>query len=180
MAIVDISHYQPIPTPALNGAEIAAFISFGGAVYGSATSWSSYAADYNVNQPENTSASRIFWLTFLGCFIPFVLLETLGVALTTNTTWSNAFTTGSVGGLLSNAVSPLGSVGGTIFLILISLSVIANCVPNDYSLGLSMQVLGPVFQKVNRAVWTLTGAVIYVGFALFRRQRKEETTEDCN
>jgi purine-cytosine permease-like protein len=30
-----------------------------------------------------------------------------------------------------------------------------------------MQVLGPVFQKVNRAVWTLIGAVVYVVFALF-------------
>jgi NCS1 nucleoside transporter family len=165
LAIADITHYQSIPTPAFAGAEIASFITFGGAVYGSATGWSSYAADYNVNQPENTSASRVFWLTFLGIFIPCVLLETLGVALTTNAVWGKAFN-GSVGGLLSNAVSPLGSVFGTIFLILIALSVIANNVPNDYSLGLSMQVLGPAFQQVNRAVWTLIGAVVYVVFAL--------------
>ncbi len=164
LAIADISSYQSIPTPVLNGAEIAAFLSFGGAVYGFATGWSSYAADYNVNQPEDTSTSRVFWLTFLGCFIPCVLLETLGVALTTNSVWNKAFT-GSIGGLLSNAVGPLGGIG-TFFLVLFALSVVANNVPNDYSLGLSMQVLGKTFQSVNRAVWTLIGAVVYVVAAL--------------
>jgi NCS1 nucleoside transporter family len=165
LAIADISHYQGIPTPAFAGAEIASLITFGGAVYGFATGWSSFAADYNVNQPEDTSFGRVFWLTFLGVFIPCVLLETLGVALTTDAVWGKAFT-GSVGGLLSNAAGPLGGFG-TLVLILMALSIIANNVPNDYSLGLSMQVLGPRFQKVNRAIWSLIGAVIYVVAALF-------------
>src|SRR5437899_552918 len=55
-----------IPTPTLSIAEIASFISFGGAIFGFAVGWSSYAADYNVNQPEDTAARRVFWLTFLG------------------------------------------------------------------------------------------------------------------
>src|SRR5947209_2119305 len=55
-----------ISTPAFGIAEIASFISFGGTVFGFATGWSSYAADYNVKQPEETSASQVFWLTFLG------------------------------------------------------------------------------------------------------------------
>ncbi len=63
-----------VPTPAMNIAWLASFISFGGAIYGFATGWSSYAADYNVNQPEQTPASRVFWLTFLGVKIPCVLL----------------------------------------------------------------------------------------------------------
>jgi purine-cytosine permease-like protein len=40
-----------------------------------------------------------------------------------------------------------------------------------------MQVLGPAFQKVNRAVWTLIGAVIYVVFALFAAGNFAETLE---
>jgi purine-cytosine permease-like protein len=44
--------------------------------------WSSYAADYNVNQPENTSSWLVFWLTYLGVFVPRVLLETIGMAFT--------------------------------------------------------------------------------------------------
>ncbi|TME67475.1 MAG: hypothetical protein E6I59_00465, partial [Chloroflexi bacterium] len=116
MFFVALPHFHIIaPSNTTTAAEIAGLLSFGGAVYGFATGWSSYAADYNVNQPEDTPASRVFWLTFLGVFIPCVLLETLGVALTTALTsvssWNKAFTNGSVGGLLAAVVSPLGGFG---------------------------------------------------------------------
>ncbi|HEU5226624.1 MAG TPA: cytosine permease, partial [Ktedonobacteraceae bacterium] len=41
-----------------------------------------------------------------------------------------------------------------------------NNIPNDYSLGLSVQVLGRAFQRIPRWSWTLIGAVIYVAIAL--------------
>jgi NCS1 nucleoside transporter family len=159
LLFVAAPHFQIIPTPAFNAAEIAGLISFGGAVYGFATGWSSYAADYNVNQPENTPASRVFWLTFLGVFIPCVLLETLGMLFAS---WQSK----AVGGeLLAAVASPLGGFGK--FLVaLLALSVIANNIPNDYSLGLSMQVVGKWFQRVPRYIWTLIGAVVYVVIAL--------------
>jgi NCS1 nucleoside transporter family len=163
--VADVTHFNVAATPAFGVAGIAAWLSFSGAVYGFATGWSSYAADYNVNQPENTSPSRVFWLTFLGVFVPCVLLEIFGVALTSVGAWAAAFAGGDVGSLLSAAVSPLGSIG-TLVLVLLALSVIANNVPNDYSLGLSMQVFGRPFQRINRAVWTLVGAVIYVLIAI--------------
>ena len=146
-------------------AEIAGILSFGGAVYGFATGWSSYAADYNVNQPEETPASRVFWLTFLGIFIPCVLLETLGMAFTTFSPWATTFANGLVGDLLAAVVKPLGGFG-TLILALLALSVVANNIPNDYSLGLSVQVFGRPFQRVKRYVWTLIGAVLYVLIAL--------------
>src|SRR5947208_13717173 len=59
-------HLSIVPTPPFNIAEVASFVSFGGAVYGFSTGWSSYAADYNVKQPEGTPPGRIFLLTFLG------------------------------------------------------------------------------------------------------------------
>jgi NCS1 nucleoside transporter family len=131
-----------IPTPALGIAEIASFISFGGAVYGFATGWSSYAADYNVKQPEETPASRVFWLTFLGVAIPCTVLEIFGMALTTAYKESG-------GDLLAAVARPLGGFGN-ILLLLLALSIIANNIPNAYSIGLSMQVLGKSFQRVGR------------------------------
>jgi purine-cytosine permease-like protein len=103
-----------VPTPAFTVVEIASFVSFGGAVFGFSIGWSSYAADYNVNQSEKTPSSSIFLLTFLG----------------------------------------------------VALSIVANNIPNDYSLSLSMQVLGKPFQRINRAVWALIGSVIYVLIAV--------------
>jgi NCS1 nucleoside transporter family len=165
MLIVAAPHFSIVATPAFGAAEIAGLLSFGGAVYGFATGWSSYAADYNVNQPEDTPPSRVFWLTFLGIFVPCVLLETLGMAFTTFGPWATKFSNGLVGDLLAAVVSPLGGFG-TLILVLLALSVVANNVPNDYSLGLSVQVFGKPFQRVKRYVWTLIGAVIYVVIAL--------------
>ncbi|WP_165423811.1 purine-cytosine permease family protein [Ktedonosporobacter rubrisoli] len=150
-----------VPAPAFGIASVASFVSFGGAIYGFATGWSSYAADYNVNQPEETPARRIFWLTFFGVTIPCILLETLGMGLTTVAAYHNK----GGGDLLAAVVSPLGGFG-TLLLVLLALSVIANNIPNDYSLGLTVQVYGHRFQRVNRAVWTLIGAVIYILIAI--------------
>jgi purine-cytosine permease-like protein len=148
-----------VPTPALTVVEIASFISFGGAVFGYSTGWCSYVADYNVNQPEKTRASNVFWLTFLGVAIPCIALEIFGLAMTL------AFKNLSGGDLLAASAKPLGSFG-TFLLLILAMSVVANNIPNDYSLGLSMQVLGKPFQRINRAVWALIGAVIYVLIAV--------------
>src|SRR6266487_739867 len=159
--VVGVPKFTIVPTPAMSIATIASLVSFGGAIYGFATGWSSYAADYNVNQPEEVPASRIFWLTFLGVTIPCILLETLGMALTTVAAYKGK----SGGDLLAAALQPLGGFGN-LLLVLLALSVIANNIPNDYSLGLSMQVLGKSFQRVNRAVWTLIWAVVYIIIAI--------------
>src|SRR5207247_4245921 len=135
IVVIATPHFSAIATKNTGLAEVAAFITFGGAIYGFATGWSSYAADYNVNQPEETPSSRVFWLTFLGVFIPCVLLETLGMAFTTYSPWAKTFANGLVGDLLAAIVKPLGGFG-TLILVLLALSVIANNIPNDYSLGL--------------------------------------------
>jgi purine-cytosine permease-like protein len=167
LCIAGAPHFASVPVPAWNLAHLVSLVTFGGAIFGFATGWSSYAADYNVNQPEDTPPGRVFWLTFLGVFIPCVLLETLGVGLTTVGAWAGKFADGGgdVGALLSASVGSLGGFG-MLVLVFIGLSVIANNVPNDYSLGLSVQVFGRPFQRVPRAVWTLIGAVLYVLIAI--------------
>jgi len=160
IVMVSTKHVVILHTPIMNAAEIASLVSFGGAVYGFATGWSSYAADYTVNQPENTRPARVFWLTFLGILIPCVLLEVLGMLLAS---WMGPNVAG--GQLLAVGLSPLGAIGKLLVFIL-ALSIIANNIPNDYSLGLSVQVFGRSWQRVPRYLWTLIGAVIYVIFAL--------------
>src|SRR6266496_3907832 len=114
MFIADVTHFNVAVTPAFGAAGVAAWLSFGGAVYGFATGWSSYAADYSVNQPEDTPSSRVFWLTYLGLFIPMVLLETLGMAFTS---WIPK----GGGDLLAAVASPLGAFG-TVLVALLALS----------------------------------------------------------
>jgi len=154
-----VPHMSISPTPALQMAEVASFFSFGGAVYGYAAGWSSFAADYNVRQPETTSVRHVFWLTFLGLVVPTVLLEVLGMLL------ASAYTGLSGMDLFKAIVDPLGAVG-TLLLLILSLSAVANNLANDYSLALSMQMLGKAFQRLNREVWTLLGAVVYTLIAI--------------
>lgn len=152
-------HITIVPTPPLTIAEVASFVSFGGAIYGFATGWSSYAADYSVKQPEETPVHRIFWFTFSGVVIPCILLEALGMTVAT------AYKGLGGGQLLATALKPLGSFG-TFLLVLLALSIIATNIPNDYSLGLSVQVLGKLFQRISREVWSLVGAILYVLIAI--------------
>jgi NCS1 nucleoside transporter family len=149
--------------PAFAGSA-ADWISYGGVVFGAAIGWSSYASDYTVNQPEDTSRRRIFGLTFAGIFLPCVLLEILGMGLTTIRYAKSAAPRGG-GTLVALAFHPLGILG-TVLLTVLALSMVANNIPNDYSLGLSMQVLGQRFRRTPRAVWTFLGAVGYVTIAL--------------
>jgi NCS1 nucleoside transporter family len=172
MTAVAAPHMRLVPTPALSVSWLASVISFGGAIYGFATGWSSYAADYNVRQPEETPSSRVFWLTFLGVFLPCVVLETLGMLFTSWITHSQGG-----GDLLAGVLAPLGGFG-TFLLVLLALSVVANNIPNDYSLGLSMQVIGKTLQRVPRAVWTLIGAFIYVVIALLAAANFNQTLEN--
>jgi len=134
--VVAVPHMHIIPTPAYGVAEIAGFVSFGGAIFGFATGWSSYAADYNVNQPENTSAARVFWLTFLGVFIPCVLLETLGMAFTS---WKPLFG----GELLAGVAEPLGGFG-TFLVALLALSTVANKSIFDEIAAAALQLLNSI------------------------------------
>ena len=168
LMVISIPRLSIVPTPALTVAEIASFVSFGGAIYGFATGWSSYAADYNVYQSENVPARRIFLLTFMGVALPCIVLEIIGMVLT------SAFMGLQGGTLLAAAARPLGGIG-TFLLLLLALSVVANNIPNDYSLGLSMQVLGRPFQRINRSVWALIAAVIYVLIAIPAASNFNET-----
>ena len=150
-----------------------AFLSFGSAVFGFAVSWSSYAADYNVRQPERTPPRRIFWLTYAGVLLPCLLLETLGVALTLVPRLQ-----GKMGGaLLAEALLPMGGLG-QLALFLLALSVVSNNIPNDYSLGLTLQVLGRWWQSVPRHVWTVLGAILYVALAIPAAVHFGETLTD--
>ncbi|KAL8277559.1 hypothetical protein RQP46_009991 [Phenoliferia psychrophenolica] len=126
-------------------------LSFGGIVFGSCSGWAPVAADYNVKLPANTSTHRVFWLTFIGLFIPICFVEILGATLMTITdpAYTAAFEEGSTGGLLAQVLSPWGGFG-KFLLVLLGLSVISNNVPNTYSAALSIQTLWKPFERIPR------------------------------
>ena len=153
------SHFNTnIPTTVTGLALFASIATFGGAVFGYSVGWSSYAADYTRRQPVDTPSSRVFVFALLGVTIPCIVLEILGVLLTTSLA-ANATLPGA-GPLISSNIG--GGFIPSLVLLLLAFSTIANNVPNDYSFALSTQVMGI---RITRWVLTLIGAFLYLALA---------------
>jgi NCS1 nucleoside transporter family len=172
-------------------AELGACLSFGATVFGFATGWTSYAADYTVYQPSHTSKKKVFFWTWLGLIIPLLFTEMLGLAVACAANQSEtdpnfyqiAYNEGGIGGLLGSVMFPdtFGSAKrgfGKFCLVVLALSIIANNCPNIYSVALTMQMIGKWAQKVPRFVWTIIGTACYIAIAIPGYSHFEEYLED--
>lgn len=65
------------------------------------------------------------------------------------TTWKAAYAANGVGGLIGAPLSAMGKFG-SLLLVILALSVVANNVPNMYSFSLSFQVFGKYAQAIPR------------------------------
>jgi len=160
-------------------AEAGAVMSFGAAIFGYGIGWCSYAADYTVYQPTNRNPYYIFFFVYAGLSIPLILAEILGVAagqLVSNgdpdfladpdaLAYFTAYTNNSVGGLIGQILAPLGGFG-SFCMVILSLSIIANNVPNIYSASLTIAALHPIFQAVPRFIWNIIVTLITLAIAI--------------
>lgn len=166
--------------------ELGGVLSFGATVFGFATGWTSYAADYTVYQPSTQSKRKVFGWTWVGLIIPLLFTEFLGIALMTacnmddvnpNTYYAGYLDSGS-GGLIGAVLfPPLGNFG-KFCVIILALSIIANNCPNIYSVSLTVQVLGRWTQRVPRFLWTVVATGVYIGIAIPGYYHFEEVLEN--
>ena len=93
----------------------ASILTYMATIFSFSISWINCAADYNVRMPAGTPRWKIFSATYVGIFVPTVLVQTLGAALYTGTltsaAWKAAYEDTSIGGLLGMALSPAGGFG---------------------------------------------------------------------
>lgn len=105
----------------------AAILSFMAVIFSFSVSWVNCAADYNVRMPVDTPRWQIFGATYVGIFVPSVLVQSLGAALYTGTItgtgWQPAYNEAGVGGLLKMALEPAGGFG-KILMVLGALSAV--------------------------------------------------------
>ncbi|KAJ3114485.1 purine-cytosine permease [Physocladia obscura] len=155
-------HYWDTSAPSLSS-PLAGILSFGASVFGFGAGWTMMAADYTVFQPADSSKFKIALFTFLGNFVPIVFLEIVGLGAASATVNKPDWNQGTAGTMIAAILNDTVGTGFAGFLlVLLGLSIIANNVPNDYSVGLSMQLIGKNLHKVNRAWWTVIGAAIYL------------------
>ncbi|GAA6004009.1 hypothetical protein JCM10207_006512 [Rhodosporidiobolus poonsookiae] len=150
-------------------AEAASVLSFGGTIAGFALGWTSLAADYTVNLPEETPSWKVFACTYAGLNFPLVFVECLGALMMSTfvdkTTWGEAYDTNHLGGLLAAPlVGPMGGFG-RFLLVILALSIVANNIPNVYSFALTFQAFGKYMQMVPRFFLCIVCTIIYIVLA---------------
>lgn len=163
--------------------EIGSVLSFGAVIYGFATGWSSYAADYTVYQPPTNSRRKVFVSTWLGLIFPLLFTEMLGVAVMTATDdptsrYADGYNQSGSGGLLHAVLNYSLGRFGDFCLVLLALSIIANNCPNLYTVGLTAQILGRWTQKIPRFVWTFVATCVYIAIAIPGYSDFEEVLEN--
>ncbi|KAI1099954.1 purine-cytosine permease [Jackrogersella minutella] len=156
-------------------------LSFAASVFGFATGWTSYAADYTVYQPVGRSRKSIFLWTFGGLSTALCFTQLLGAAIATamvnNENYLDAYNDAHIGGLLAEVLVPRLGRFGEFCVVLLGLSIIGNNCPNAYSVSLSLQVLSEHTQRVPRFIWTLVATGVYIAIAIPGYNNFEDTLE---
>ncbi|KAI1774704.1 permease for cytosine/purines, uracil, thiamine, allantoin-domain-containing protein [Hypoxylon cercidicola] len=163
----DFNSLLPLKT---GPAEAGGVLSFAASVFGFATGWTSYAADYTVYQPVTRSRRSIFSWTFAGLFVSLCFTELLGAAVATamaaNQDYSESYNDAAIGGLLAEVLVPRYGRFGEFCIVLLGLSIIGNNCPNLYSVALSLQLMSQKTSRVPRFVWTFVCTAVYLGISL--------------
>ena len=153
--------------------ELGSVLSFGSIIFGFATGWASYAADYSVYQPAHMSRTKVFCATAIGLIVPLLFTEMLGAAVMTATSlnggdniYQAGYDASSTGGLLAAVLFPPLGTFGKFCLVMLALSIIANNCPNVYSVALTLQVVSRYTAAVPRFVWTTVATGAYIAIAI--------------
>ncbi|KAI4862812.1 permease for cytosine/purines, uracil, thiamine, allantoin-domain-containing protein [Hypoxylon rubiginosum] len=163
-------------------AEAGGVLSFAASVFGFATGWTSYAADYTVYQPVTRSRKSVFTWTFLGLFVSLCFTELLGAAIATamatNQGYADSYADAHIGGLLAQVLVPRYGRFGEFCIVLLGLSIIGNNCPNLYSVALSLQLLSQKTSRIPRFVWTFVCTGVYLAISIPGYDNFETTLEN--
>lgn len=146
-------------------------LSFGSSVFGFATGWTTYAADYTVYMPRNTNKYKIFFYLVAGLAFPLFFCMIIGAAAANgavnNEVWNDYYQQNAMGGVTYAVLVPNSLHGfGEFCCVLLALSTIANNIPNMYTIALSVQAMYEPFAKVPRVVWTMCGNAAVLGIGI--------------
>ncbi|KAI0178829.1 permease for cytosine/purines, uracil, thiamine, allantoin-domain-containing protein [Hypoxylon sp. FL1284] len=178
--------FNPLLPLATGPVEAGSVLSFAASIFGFATGWTSFAADYTVYQPATRSSRSVFAWTFAGLFTSLCFTQLLGAAVATamapgaegGQRYTDAYASAKVGGLLSEVLVPRLGGFGQFCLVLLGLSTVGNNCPNMYSAALSVQLLSARWAaRVPRALLTLLCAAASLGIAIGGYDHFESTLE---
>ncbi|KAK9434390.1 permease for cytosine/purines, uracil, thiamine, allantoin-domain-containing protein [Lipomyces doorenjongii] len=165
------SHTFAPGTLATGQLEAGNVLSFGAALFGSATGWATYASDYTVYQKKDVNRTKLFFSVLFGVSFPLIFTGILGAALmaaAVNTPHLlDAYNENGIGGLLYGVVVTDSLHGfGQFCLVVLALSTIAVNCANIYSIAFSIQAISHYCAVVPRIVWTFLGVCASYGISV--------------
>ncbi|KAK4861648.1 hypothetical protein LT330_003683 [Penicillium expansum] len=166
---IDFNIQTPMSTEQL----IAKRLTFFSLALSIALAWAPLAADYYVYLPPQMKSSRIFLATVIAATTAMSIVLLMGIGLGTVIASSAHFAAkygSSPGGVLMTAYDGLGGFGKFCAVINV-LALVANNTPGAYSMGMNFQMIGGVFGKVPRPVFTTLATVIYAACAMGGRDQ---------
>jgi len=152
-------------------ATAAGVLSFGGAIFGFATGWTTYASDYTVFMRKDYPKWKIFWGLCLGLAFPLIFTMIIGAAAITGINkdkiWAQYYNEHQNGGLMFCilAVDSLGGFG-QFCAVLLALSTVANNIPNMYTIALCTQAFWSPLAKIPRFIWSLIGNFLVLAICI--------------
>lgn len=146
-------------------------LSFGGAIFGFATGWTTLAADYTVYMRHDTNSFKCFFSIIGGLAFPLLFAMILGAAsitgINSNARWLELYGEHSIGGLIYAILVEDSLHGfGQFCCVVLALSTVSNNLPNMYSIGLCAQSVWSKFAYIPRYVWSLLGNAITLGVCI--------------
>ncbi|KAH7408116.1 NCS1 nucleoside transporter [Phaeosphaeria sp. MPI-PUGE-AT-0046c] len=140
-------------------------LSFGGIIASYLIPWACVASDLTTyfNPKGKMASMRIFSYSYLGLFVPTVLLMTLGAAIggamPNNPAWAAGFKAKQVGGVLAAMLARAGGFG-RFLLVVLAFSLLANVSGTMYVITINFQNLVPV--RVPRYVYSIVVTAILI------------------
>ncbi|CCF60697.1 hypothetical protein KAFR_0L00890 [Kazachstania africana CBS 2517] len=146
-------------------------LSFGSCIFGFAAGWTTYASDYTVYMPKNTNKYKIFFSLVGGLSFPLFFCMMIGAAVgragVNDAAWSDAYNSNGMGGLTYQVLVPNSLHGfGQFCCVLLAMSIVANNVPNMYTIALSVQAMWEPLANIPRVFWTLAGNAAALAIAI--------------
>ncbi|PWY89792.1 hypothetical protein BO70DRAFT_368470 [Aspergillus heteromorphus CBS 117.55] len=131
-------------------------------------SWVPVAADYHVYYSPEIKRWKVWTVTTIGISmsisIPVLLGVGLGSGVAHTPVWA-ALYDGTPGSLLMAGYNRLGPLGKLCACINV-LTIVSNNAPSSYSTGLNFQMLGNMWLRVPRPIFTTISTLIYTACAI--------------
>ncbi|RAL10483.1 uncharacterized protein BO97DRAFT_349312 [Aspergillus homomorphus CBS 101889] len=131
-------------------------------------SWVPVAADYHVYYSPDIKRWKIWTVTTIAASLAFTITLLLGAGLGSGVAhsakWSSIYD-GTPGSLLMAGYDRLGPLGRLCAVVNV-LTIVSNNAPASYSTGMNFQMLGNVWRRFPRPVFTTASTLVYASCAI--------------